>query len=179
MARAQQTDFLQGFRFHVRAVGPDGGRRLVPDGRPDAGFSQVGTPRLSIEAVPYKEGTMNYAVKQPGPGTFEDITMSRGIARGDTTFYDWAKQTAEGGGEYRADLDILVFHRTQALPRQADARNTTRINTDNPACIIHVFEAFPTGVPLFGDLDATSSEIAVQELSIALEYAAREDVRQA
>lgn len=179
MARAQQTDFLQTFRFHVRAVGPDGARRLVPEGRPDAGFSQVGTPRLSIEAVPYREGTMNYAVKQPGPGTFEDITMSRGIARGDTTFWSWAQQTAEGGGEYRADLDILVFHRVQALSATTDTRNTTRINTDNPASIIHVFNAFPTGVPLFGELDATSAEIAVQELTVAIEYATREDVRQA
>lgn len=176
MARAQQTDFLQNFRYHVRAIGADGQRRMAPDGRPEAGFSQVGTPRLQIENAPYKEGTMNYARKQPGVPSFEDISCSRGIARGDTSFYDWAQQTAEGAGEYRADLDIMVYHRAQALTRTGgDRRNTLNINTDRPAVTIHVLEAFPNGLPLFGELDATSSEIAVHELGVTYETAWRED----
>jgi len=176
MARAQSTDFLQGFRFHVRMTGPTGEDPLRPAGRPDAGFSAVETPKYSIEVAEYKEGTMVYARKQPGSPKFEDISMSRGIARGDTTFWAWAQNAGEGAGEYRADLDIMVYHRAQALVRTAgDVRNTLRINTDRPAVIIHVLEALPTGVPLFGPLEATGSDIAVQELSVAYETAYRED----
>ena len=176
MARSQASDFLQGFRFHVRVTGPTGEDPLRPAGRPDAGFSAVETPKYSIEAVEYKEGTMVYARKQPGAPKFEDISMSRGIARGDTTFWTWAQNTGEGAGEYRVDLQILVFHRAQALVRTAgDARNTLRINLDRPATIVYVLEAFATGVPLFGPLEATSSEIAVQELGVAYETAYRED----
>jgi len=172
MARTQATDFLQGFRYFVRAVRADGSQVLQPAGRPDAGFSAVGSPRLSIENASYQEGQMLYARKQPGAPSFEDITMSRGIARGDTTFFDWAQQTAEGSGEYRVDLTVEVFHRAQALSRTAgDSRTTLTISTDRPAVTIFVLEAFPNGVPLFGDLDANSSEIAVQELGITYEHA--------
>jgi len=177
MARAESTDFLQVFRYFVRATGADGSRMLQPAGRPDAGFSQVGTPRLAIENASYKEGQMIYARKQPGTASFEDISMSRGITRGDTTFWGWAQKTAEGSGEYRADLDVEVFHRAQALVRTTgDARNTLAIATDRPAVIIHILNAFPNGTPLFGELDANSSEIAVQELGITLEHAWLEHV---
>lgn len=172
MARSQQTDFLQGFRYHVIATAADGSSRLRPEGRPEAGFTQVSAPRLSTEAVSYKEGTMNYARKQPGAPTFDDISMSRGLARGDTTFWDWSQQTAEGGGEYRADVDVKVYHRAQALVRTAgDRRNTLNINTERPALTIHILEAFPTGTPLFGEMDASSGEIAVLELGVAYEHA--------
>lgn len=177
MSRAQATDFLQVFRYHARATSADGSRKLSPTGRPEAGFSAVGSPRMSIENAPYKEGTMVYARKQPGVPSFEDISFSRGVARGDTTFFDWAQQTGEGAGEYRADIDIMVYHRAQALVRTAgDARNTLNISVERPAIIIHVLEAFPNGVPLFGELDATSSEIAVTELGVTYESAYREDV---
>jgi phage tail-like protein len=177
MARPQQSDFLQNFRFHVISVPAGGGPDLlVPSGRPDAGFSAVGTPKLTIEAVMYKEGTMVYARKQPGAPSFEDISMSRGIARGDTAFWGWARRTAEGDGEYRVDMDIRVFHRAQALVRTAgDVRNTLNINIDNPAVVIHVLNAFPNSLPLYGEMDATSSEIAVHELGVTYETAYRED----
>lgn len=177
MARAQATDYLQVFRYHALAIGADGARRLSPDGSPEAGFSAISSPRVSIEPASYKEGTMLYARKQPGAPSFDDISMSRGITRQDTTFWTWAQQTAEGGGEYRADIQVYVYHRAQALVRTTgDTRTSLRINTDNPAVILHIQEAFPNGVPLFGDLEATSSEIAVQELGVTYETAYREDV---
>lgn len=178
MARPLGSDFLHNFRYHVVASGVAGAVMLRPDGRPQAGFSAVSTPSIQIESVPYKEGTMNYARKQPGVPSFEDITMSRGVTRGDTSFWSWAQRTAEGGGEYRADLLINVYHRAQALGAATPATaNTLFINLDSdPAIRVHVLEAFPTTHKLLGDLDASSSDISIMELGVSYETAWREDV---
>lgn len=179
MARPLGSDFLHNFRYHVVATGVGGISKLTPPGRPQAGFSAVGSPSVQIESVQYKEGTMNYARKQPGVPSFEDISMSRGVARGDSSFWQWAQQTAEGGGEYRADLLVNVYHRAQALPSgpRTDSSNTLVIDTTaDPAIRVHILEAFPTSHKMLGDLDATSSDISIMELGVSYETAWREDV---
>ena len=63
----------------------------------EAGFSAVTTPEATVEAVEYKEGTMIYTRKFPGNPTQSDITLSRGVARQDSTFWDWLRVVVEGG----------------------------------------------------------------------------------
>jgi phage tail-like protein len=173
MARAQATDFLHSMRFHVDAVGVGGVARLVVPGRPQAGFSAVTTPEATVEAVEYKEGNAVYTRKFPGNPTMSDITMTRGVTRGDSSFWEWLRVVAEGSGEYRADLDIKHFHRDTALvrtqPATGDQPNLTNLNTDTPGRIYHVREAFPTRQKVAADLDATASEISVMEIDFAFE----------
>lgn len=174
MARAQATDFLHSSKFHVDAVGVGGVSFLTVPGRPQAGFSAVTTPEASVEPVEYKEGNTVYTKKQPGNPSMADITLSRGVTRGDSSFWSWMRTTMEGSGEYRADLDIKQMHRDTSLvraqPADGSQPNMTNINTDTPARIYHVKEAFPTRQKVAGDLDATASEISIMELDVTYEH---------
>jgi phage tail-like protein len=162
-------------RFHVDVVNADGVNLAAVPGNPQAGFSNVTTPEATSEAVEYKEGTDVYVRKYPGSPTVSDITLSRGVARGDSSFWHWMRAVIEGTGNYRADLDIQHYHRDNVLTRPIDALgNTENLTRFDPAAgagrIYHVKEGFPTRHKVAGDLDATASEISVMELDIAYEY---------
>lgn len=178
MARSQQTDFLHSMRFHVTAIIAQGGatdldlNASVQQGKAQAGFSSVTTPEATVEAVEYREGTYVYTRKQPGNPTLADITMQRGVARADSSFWKWLRVVIEGSGEYRADLQISHYHRDRALTREYPAQGTVNlasIDLNNPARIYHVHEAFPTRHKVAGDLDATASEISLMEVDFAYE----------
>lgn len=173
MARAMATDYLQSMRFHAEAIGVDGTQRFVAPGRPQAGFSQVTTPEATSEMVEYREGNKVYTIKQPGNPQMSNITLSRGVTRGDSAFWDWMRVVLEGTGEYRADVEIKQFHRDTSLTRTQPANggqeNLTNINTDTPAVIYHVREAFPSRVKPAADFDATASEISLAECDLEFE----------
>lgn len=173
MARAVASDFIHSMRYQVVIADPNVAT-FSPNGRRDAGFTNVSTPEATIEAVEYKEGTFVYTRKYPGNPTVSDISLSRGVARSDSTFWDWLRRVIEGSGEYRADVDINHYHREEALLRARDQvgseGNFTNINLDTPARIYHVKEAFPIRHKVAGDLDATASEISIMELDLAYEH---------
>ena len=178
MARPVVTDFLHSMRYHVTSAIAQGGaadldlNSSVQQGKAQAGFSSVTTPEATSEAVEYREGTYIYARKFPGNPTVSDITCQRGVTRSDSSFWKWLRVVIEGSGEYRADLQILHYHRDKALTREYPASGTVNlagINLDNPARIYHVKEAFPTRHKVAGDLDATASEISIMEIDFAYE----------
>jgi phage tail-like protein len=186
MARAAATDFLHSMRFHVVVTNlggnaPAGIQSLngaedplgsaVSQGTAQAGFTTCTTPEVTVEAVTYKEGQFVYERKYPGNPTMGgDITMQRGVTRTDLFFYNWMTQEVEGTGEYRVDMDILHFHRDEALTgTPSKTINKTSINLDNPARIYHVKEAFPTRHKVAGDLDGTASEISIMDLDTSYE----------
>jgi phage tail-like protein len=181
MARALQTDFLHSMRFQVVVNGNDVGLNelsTLGTDTAEAGFSAVTTPEATVEAVEYKEGTMVYTRKYPGNPTVSDVTLSRGVARLDSSFWDWLRVVVEGGpsgtvqAEYRVDLDIKHFHRDSSMIRAfpPDDKNATNLNVDTPARTYHVKEAFPIRHKVAGDLDATASEISIMELDVAYEH---------
>jgi len=180
MARALNTDYLHSMRYHV-VLNPGSTVNPLIDfaapGRPDAGFSNVTTPEATVEAVEYKEGTMVYTQKYPGNPTMSDITLSRGVARADSSFWQWIKIAMEGApsgsaeAEYRADVDIKHFHRETALQQtQPAVGNQEGLNVDFPARTYHIKQAFPIRHKVAGDLDATASEISIMELDLAFEH---------
>lgn len=181
MARASNTDFLHSMRYHVTVTGAGSKTYLKPDGRPDAGFSNISTPEANVEPVEYKEGQWVYTRKYPGNPSVSDISMSRGVTRGDSSFWDWLRVVIEGSGEYRADLDIKHYHRDQALgrayPTSGTEANVTALNTDSPARIYHVKEAFPTRHKVAADMDATASEISIMEIDVAYEHFEVEEMK--
>lgn len=161
-------------RFHVDVTAADGAVLLntgLVNGQPQAGFSAVSAPSYSVESAEYREGHYIYTRKQPGKPSVEDITMSRGVTVLDTSFYAWVKTIIEGG-EYRADLSIKHYARDKALPGQGvGLGNLVQIDlTKPPSRIYTVSQAYATGHKVSGDFDATSSDIAVQELTVAFEY---------
>lgn len=184
MARPLNTDYLHSMRFHV-SIDDNQNSPVIdlnPSGRPDAGFSNVTTPEATVEAVEYKEGTMVYTQKYPGNPTMSDITLSRGVARQDSSFWGWLRVVLEGGplgsseAQYRADLTIKHYHRDNSLVRDQPTTGANENRTSiKPADITaarsyHVKQAFPIRHKVAGDLDATASEISIMELDLAYEY---------
>lgn len=153
MARAQSTDFYHVFKFHV----VDSENRL----NRLAGFNSVSSPELTLEAVEYKEGIWTYRRKFPGDVTISDITMTRGVAKQGTFFYDWIRDAVEGN-KYRVDFKIYHFHRD-------DVQGLTNYINAKPSRVINIFEAFPIRIKPGTDFEASTSEVAIEELDIAIE----------
>lgn len=175
--RPKRFDFLHGFRFHVNVIIPNSAvQNLQSDfganGNISAGFNACSAPSASNEAVEYREGHFIYTKKYVGLPTVTDITLSRGVALTDGTMWLWMKDVIEGNAEYRADMLIYHFHR--------DAKNATQINATNenmnpdPSAQGFVLykcgNVFPTEHKVAGDFDATSSEVSIQELTVAIEH---------
>lgn len=177
MPRPVTTDFLHSMRFHVSIMGANnagyllGGARAVGTGV--AGFTACTTPELSSEAVEYKEGQFIYPRKFPGNPSVSDITLSRGVARQDSSFWLWMQASVEGGalansGTYREDIQIDHYHRDKAFTGGPNIQ-VWDTNAD-PGRRYQCFESFPIRHKSASDLDATASEISIMELDIALEY---------
>lgn len=160
MARAQGTDFYHNMKFHAKVVstGVDG----AADIGAAAGFTTVTIPEMTTESVEYKEGVYLYRRKFPGDVAFSDMTLTRGVAKGSTQFYRWIRSCFLGK-EYRADLEIRQFHRDETT----DATDYTAVA---PARTFKVYEAFAIRVKPTSDFDGQSSDVALEEIDIALEY---------
>lgn len=188
MARAQATDFLQNFRFHVVTIkaagevlwepigyertdeGTTGGNTAI---KSEAGFQSCSLPDTSMDAVEYREGTYKYTKKFAGVPTIGDVSLMRGVVVKDLAFYNWMVR-AVGGSEYRADIGIKQFTRKNV----SDPGGTGSIATGaeyaevpvDCARIYKCYECLPTRSKGGGDLDATSSEVSMGECDFALEY---------
>jgi phage tail-like protein len=159
MARSQSTDFYHGFKYQVNVVtaGIEGASDIGSDG----GFATAVMPEQTLEAVEYKEGIYLYRRKFPGDVTFSDITLTRGVAKARTAFWDWINACTTGN-EYRVDLEIKHFHRDDVVGL-ADFTQAT------PKRVINCFECLPIRVKPGADFDAQASEVSLEEIDIALE----------
>ncbi len=101
-----------------------------------------------------------------------EISLARGVALTDGTMWGWMKSVVEGNEEYRANLDIYHFHRDAKPATTSGFTNTEMpINTAAGGYVVYKCgEAFPISHKVSGDLDATSSEVSIQELTMAIEY---------
>lgn len=150
--RASAEDPLKVFRFRVEC-----------DGFTRAGFSEVTGLTRTTAVAEYREGGFNETPqKSAGLSTFGDITLRRGqiigsSRGGDDDFLDWAKQvhnvSAGGNAEnYRRSLDIVQFNSQNKEIRRWRIAN-----------------AWPSGFRATSDLNATSSDNSIEELTIAHE----------
>ena len=151
MARSVETDPYHDFRFHL--VDPAGGNL-----DPVAGFMTVTMPELTAEEAPYREGTFIYTQKYPGVPTVGDVALQKGIFKRDSDFFNWVLKVVNGGQEYRTELVLQQFHITDEFGINGTPTRVTRLRE----CWGKV--AKPTG-----DLDATSSSISIQTLTISVE----------
>ena len=185
MARAQATDYLHNFRFHVRADtvtglgadplqpggSPSSGRGLPAGGLlPEAGFQAVTTPELTVESTEYREGLRTYAEKYPGIPTTNDLTFTRGVAREDSAFLAWVTAAVEGR-EYRADVTILHAVRIGRGSAAGAGGLFNAVNDFTPSNsrIYKLFNAFPMRVKVSGDMDAGTSDVSLAEVDVAYE----------
>lgn len=166
MARAESSDFLQNFRFHVRVVdGPDylafNPGEVAVDA--EAGFQSVTLPEETFEAAEYREGIYKYTKKFPGPPTFTDVSLMRGIVKNDSSFYRWAA-SQRAGAPYRADISIEHHHR-EDVPVGIGEKIATVAARQILCHECLVIRAKPGA-----DFDATSGEVSMAELDFAIEW---------
>jgi len=143
-----------------------------------AGFTTCTTPDLTVGAVEYREGHYLYTRKFPGIPTMADISISRGVAKKDTAFFLWVKSAIQGANEYRVDLDISHFHKSDyaGLPVTDGTIDSLKDPGDVKASrIYHVYNAIPQHVKIATDLDANAAEVSIAQVDIAYEYFDIED----
>lgn len=155
MPRPVSDDLLQSFRYRVMEVDGDGKLGHL-EGK--AGFNSVTTPEVSQDVAEYREGNVVYTKKFPGVPTVENITLSKGVAQKDSSFWDWGL-AALSGRAFRSDLVINSY---------APDENGT-LDTHTPARQLLCKNVFPVRVKPMGDLDATSSDVNLQEIDGAME----------
>jgi phage tail-like protein len=152
MARAASTDPYLNFRFHVSD--PAGGNL-----DPVAGFTSVTTPDISLEPAEYREGIFRWTRKFPGVQTVGEMQMMKGTVRRESDFFNWIQNVINGGvASYRTDLMVMEYHITDEFG----------IN-GSPSRVMRIREAFPTQAKPMADKDATASEVAIQEMTLAIE----------
>jgi phage tail-like protein len=154
------TDPLRNFKFQVQIQHPGikGFARM--------GFMSVSGLNVTTEVIPYREGGMNTTTqKMPGQSDFAPITLSKGLAVGDSQMMDWMRQlftviqgtgSGKAGQEFRHMVDIKVLDHP-----------VTSGNTPAKAAF-RVYNAWPTAVA-FSDLDAGANAIIVQQMTLAHE----------
>ena len=133
----------------------------------DAGFQSVTIPDVSFEAAEYREGIYKYTKKFSGPATFSDVSLMRGVIATDTRFFDWGMRATQGD-EYRADLEILHYHRDNYPTGGGKSENVTL--PDAPARRIKCHECIPIRAKPAADMDATTGEVSMAEMDVALEW---------
>lgn len=180
MARAKVFDYLHNFRFHVivQGFGEAGDPKLGTNGTNDvvtAGFNACTTPEVGQPAVEYREGHYIYTRKFSGLPTVSDISLSRGVALNDGTFWQWMKSVVEGNEEYRANLRILHFHRDSKPATASSITSPGTPITEQKATVAGSIEyrcqqAFPIRHKVATDLEANGSEVSIQELDLAIEH---------
>lgn len=121
-----------------------GGNRLA--------FQEISGLDIEIETVSFREGSsaVDSERKMPGLRKFSNITLKRGLVKGDNQFFDWINTKRMGTIE-RRDLVISLLDEQH-----------------QPAVIWKVKNAFP--VKYSGPvLKANSSEIAVESMELTHE----------
>lgn len=171
--RAQATDFLQSSRFHVSLSDANLQQTVITQpgqkyGVTQAGFQTCSTPKASTEQVMYKEGQMLNPRKFPGLPSYDNVTLTRGAIRANSALWDWAKVVIFGTAEYRADVSIYHYHRTDVLTGSTSA--VENLQTASNVKTYVLYEAFPVGLKPAQDLDANSAEVSVAEIEICYEH---------
>lgn len=116
------------------------------------GFSEVSGLEVTIEPIEYRDGASPeyHKIKMPGMQNFSNITLKRGIFKGDNEFYAWWNTVALNTIE-RRDLIISLLDESHS-----------------PVVVWRVKNAWPIKVQST-DLNATGNEVAIETMEVAHE----------
>ena len=120
------------------------------------GFTEVSGLEAETEVIEYRDGAnkLYHRMKQPGLTKYSNITLKRGVFKGDFEFFqEWQKTFffQEVNAKYRRDITIKLLDETH-----------TAIITWNLA------NAWPCRVK-WGTLNAIENEVLMEELEITHE----------
>jgi phage tail-like protein len=142
MAEAQVITPATAFRFEVNVEGLDVA----------AGFTKVGGLKEATDPIEYREGMdKTFMRKFAGLRKYEDITLTRGVGIRES-FMNWRNAVIACSLGYKKGLTISV--------KNCDGSSVART--------IKVRQAWPISLEI-GDLDAGSSEVAIESVVLAHE----------
>lgn len=152
MGRASTEDPIKVFRFRVEI-----------DGVVRAGFTECTGLERTTDIAEYREGGMNETPqKSAGLSKFSDIVLKRGQMLGserggDNDFVAWASDvhsvsTMGNSANYRRSLSIVQFNSLNL-----EVKRWT------------IYNAWPSRYKPFSDLNGTSSDNSIEELTLAHE----------
>ena len=116
------------------------------------GFTEVTGMDVSTDVIEYREGSSPeyHKTKMPGLQKFSNITMKRGIFKGDNDFYNWYNTIALNTVQ-RRDITISLLNENH-----------------EPVVVLKAKRAFPVKVQST-DLKSDGNEVAIETLEIAHE----------
>jgi phage tail-like protein len=116
------------------------------------GFSEVSGLTQENQAIEYRDGSFpEYSsIKMPGLRKFSNVTLKRGIVKGDNQFFKWLS-TVKLNTVERRDLIVNLLNEEH-----------------QPVMVWKVMRAFPVKVEGPG-LKATGNEVAIESIELAHE----------
>jgi phage tail-like protein len=121
-------------------------------GGTNIGFSEVSGLNIENKLIEYRDGASpEYSkIKMPGMREFSNITLKRGVFKGDNEFYNWLNTISLNSVE-RRDLAISLLNENH-----------------EPVVTWKIKNAFPIKVQST-DLKADGSEVAIEQIDVAHE----------
>lgn len=125
---------------------------VVDWGGSNLGFSEVSGLNIETQVIEYRDGlSPEYSMrKMPGMPKFGNITLKRGVFKGDNEYYQWLS-TVKMNTIERRDVSISLLNEEHA-----------------PVMVWKVKNAFPVKVEGPG-LKASGNEVAVESIELAHE----------
>ena len=116
------------------------------------GFSEVSGLNIENKVIEYRDGASpEYSkIKMPGMREFSNITLKRGVFKGDNEFFAWLNTISLNTVE-RRDLSISLLNEKH-----------------EPVIVWKVHNAFPVKIQST-DLKADGNEVAIEQLELAHE----------
>lgn len=115
-------------------------------------FSEVSGLTIEHQIIEYRHGlSKEHTMKMPGIPKHGNITLKRGIVKGDNEFYEWLSNKNLHKNEPRRNLTINLLD-----------------EEGNPVMTWKAAEAFPVKVEGPG-LKASGNEVAIESIEIAHE----------
>lgn len=177
-----------GFNFHVEIAldlydkvkdSKDLAGEVVPKAVITGGFSEVSGLEASMEPKLIRAGGENYRVYQrPGPVSFSTVVLKRGLVSSRHLWAWWSlfsgANNAPNGSWNAARADVSVYLiRDVAKPASADGQEKKQtMESSKPSREATVGWSLLQAMPVkfrVGDLNASSDEVAVEELHLAHE----------
>lgn len=121
-------------------------------GGTNIGFSEVSGLNTETQVIEYRDGSMPdfSTIKMPGMQKYGNITLKRGVAKGDNEFFIWWN-THQLNKIERRDLTISLLNESH-----------------EPVVVWRVRNAWPVKVD-GGSLKATGNEVSIETIELAHE----------
>lgn len=161
MARALTSDPLQNFNFYlldipVASIIPVAFPSKIGQGVSEGNllsFKSISIPNMTMQTKRIQEGNWPPSHEIPlGHFTTGDCTIESAVTALSTDFYLWWAQAIYGSQAPRRNLTVVQTYRDKVIPRR----------------IYNLWGCFPKAWSPSTSMDATSSEVSIESLTLSV-----------